>query len=381
MAGVKTSSKTIVSMKMKLLLKKAIICLAVCGLVTPVWSAETTVSWTDIRDLGVEGRGWNETKAFYDRFPTKAEATVRPAVWSLSENSAGMLVRFVSDATEIRARWDLTSPKLAMPHMPATGVSGLDLYVKTPAGKWHWLAVGIPNAQSNSVTLVTGLPTGSREYILYLPLYNGVKLVEVGIPEKSTIAKAQPWGDGERKPIVFYGTSILQGGCASRPGMVHTAILGRRFNWPTLNFGFSGNGKMEIEIADLLAELNPAVYVLDCLPNMTSTQVKERVEPFVLRLRKAHPETPIVLVEDRTYSNAFLIPAKQKRQTEARAELTIAYDNLQKSGVKNLIYVKGDSLLGDDGEATVDGSHLTDLGFMRQAEQLEKVLNPLLQSK
>ena len=138
---------------------------------------------------------------------------------------------------------------------------------------------------------------------------------------------------------------------------------------------------MEIEIADLLAELDPSVYVLDCVPNMTPEQVKERVEPFVLRLRKSHPKTPIVLVEDRTYGNAFLIPEKQKRQTEARAELATAYKNLQKKGVKNLTYVKGETLLGDDGEAMVDGSHPTDLGFMRQAEKLVKVLKPLLKAK
>lgn len=341
-------------------------------------SAKLNLRWTDIRDLGVEGRGWNDTKSFYDRFPSRAEKKVRRAVWNLSRDSAGMLVRFVSYATEIHARWALTSPSLAMPHMPATGVSGLDLYVKTSPGKWHWLGVGIPKAQTNSVTLATGLPPGKREYLLYLPLYNGTKFVELGVPEKFSLTKAGPWGKGERKPIVFYGTSILQGGCASRPGMADVAILGRRFNWPTMNFGFSGNGKMEIEIADLLAELDPSVYVLDCLPNMTAEQVRERVEPFVLRLRKAHPNTPIVLVEDRTYANSFLIPEKQKRQSAARAELTSAYKRLRKSGVKNLVYVKGENLFGEDGEATVDGSHPTDLGFMRQAAVLEKVLKPLL---
>lgn len=344
-------------------------------------STNPTLRWTDIRDLGVEGRGWNDTKSFYDRFPARAEKKVRGAVWNLSRDSAGMLVRFVSDATEIHARWALTSSNLAMPHMPATGVSGLDLYVRTGAEKWHWLATGFPKAQTNSISLVSGLAPGKREYLLYLPLYNGTKFVELGVPEKNNIGKAGTWGKGERKPIVFYGTSILQGGCASRPGMAHVAILGRRFNWPTMNFGFSGNGKMEMEIADLLAELDPSVYVLDCVPNMTAEQVRERVEPFVLRLRKAHPKTPIVLMEDRIYANAFLIPEKQKRQEAQRAELTSAYKRLKKGGVKNLVYVKGENLFGEDGEATVDGSHPTDLGFMRQAAVLEKVLKSLLKAK
>src|SRR5205823_11246646 len=93
-----------------------------------------------------------------------------------------------------------------------------------------------------------------------------------------------------RKPVVFYGTSITQGGCASRPGMVHTAILGRRLDRPVINLGFSGNGKMEPELAALLAELDPAVYVLDCLPNLNAQEIRERVGPFVRTLRQARPE-------------------------------------------------------------------------------------------
>ncbi len=337
--------------------------------------------WTDIRQLGVEGRGWTDTKDYYDRLPAKAETTVRPPVWNLARNSAGLLVRFRSDASAIHARWALTSPNLAMPHMPATGVSGLDLYVKMPGGSWHWLAVGQPKAQTNEVELVSGLPEGEREYLLYLPLYNGTRFVELGVPAGSWLQPAGPWGPGRRKPIVFYGTSILQGGCASRPGMCHSAIVGRRLNWPTLNLGFSGNGKMEPELADLLAELDPAVYVLDCLPNMLGREVAERVVPFVRRLRAAHPETPIVLVEDRTYANAFLLPEKQVRHEQSRRALREAWRQLRKEGVKHLYYMPGDSLIGGDGEGTVDGSHPTDLGFMRQADAFTKTLRPLLKAK
>lgn len=337
--------------------------------------------WLDIGQFGVEGRGWSDTKTFYDRLPARAERMVRPPVWNLSRNSAGMLVRFVTDATNIHARWSLTSPNLAMPHMAATGVSGLDLYAKTPSGQWRWLAVGRATQQTNSVQLASGISPGEREYLLYLPLYNGVNDVELGLPKDARWQKAGPWGRGERKPILFYGTSILQGGCASRPGMVHSAILGRRFNWPTINLGFSGNGRMEPELADLLAELDPAVYVLDCLPNMNAGLVTERVEPFVRRLRQAHPATPILLVEDRDYANSFLLPDKRKSNDDNHAALKAAYSRLKQSGVKHLYYLRGGDLLGKDGEATVDSSHPTDLGFMRQADAFAKVLAPLLKAK
>jgi hypothetical protein len=337
--------------------------------------------WTDIRELGVEGRGWTNTGSFYDRLPARAEGVVRKPVWDLSHNSSGMCVRFVTDATTLRARWALTESWLYLPNATAIAKSGLDLYVKTEKG-WHWLAVGIPTEQTNDVALVKDLIPGKREYLLYLPLYNGAKFVQLGIPDGRVIERAPEWGSGERKPMVFYGTSILQGLAASRPGMVHSAILQRRFNWPVINLGFSGNGKMEPEMAGLLAELDPSVYVIDCLPNMVADEIKARVEPFVKTLRQAHPTTPIVLVEDRTLQGAFLTQGQMEwYHGKDRAELKAAYNRLEQSGVTNLYYIPGEQLFGDDGEGSTDGSHPNDLGFTRQAEIFAKVLEPILASQ
>jgi lysophospholipase L1-like esterase len=346
-----------------------------------VLAAETPpFTWTDIRELGVEGQGWRETKAPFDRLPARAENLVRPAVWNLSRDSAGLHVRFISEARSLAARWALTSSNLAMPHMAATGVSGLDLYVKNERGDWRWLAVGKPEQMTNTVMLISNLPPGRREFLLYLPLYNGVHSVELGVPASATLTNAGPWGEGQRKPIAFYGTSILHGACASRPGMNHAAILGRRFHFPHYNLGFSGNGKMEPELAELLAELDPSIYILDCLPNITAAEVTERVEPFVKKLRGAHPQTPIVLVEDRTYADSFLVARKRERNETSRAALRVAFARLRQAGIKELYYLPGADLLGDDGEGTVDSSHPNDLGFMRQADAHAKVLAPLLKS-
>jgi len=299
------------------------------------------VLWYDIQLLRVEGQGWSETKAKFDRLPAKAEGVVRDAVWGLSRHSAGIAARFKTDATTIFARWSLTSSGLGMPHMPATGVSGLDLYVKTESGKWRWLANGRPTAfPDNQVTLAQSIPDGDREYMLYLPLYNGVTAVEIGV-EKSRYLEQLPRPEGT-KPIVFYGTSITQGGCASRPGMVHTSILGRRLNRPVINLGFSGNGKMEQEVADLLAELDVAVYVIDCLPNMNADEVAARTEPLVHTLRKAHPMTPILLVEDRSYSDSFLIESKRQRNETSRKVFRAAYERLVAEGVTQLAYLEGE---------------------------------------
>lgn len=335
--------------------------------------------WYDANLLDVEGRAFADTKAPYDRLPAKAEATVRKEVWGLSRHSAGLAVRFVTDAPSVHAKWTLTSANLAMPHMPATGVSGLDLYMRSPKdGSWRWLGAGRPSAQSNVAQLASGFGAGLHEFLLYLPLYNGVSSVEIGIPKDKTLRRGPPYAPDRAKPIVFYGTSITQGGCASRPGMVHTAILGRRLGVPVVNLGFSGNGRMEPEVGRLMAEIDAAVYVVDCLPNMDAQQVAERVEPLTKLLRAARPSVPILLVEDRSYSNAALVESLRAKNDASRKALWAAYRKMIDDGVAGLHYLPGDRLLADDGEGTVDNSHPTDLGFVQHADAFEAMLRPLL---
>ncbi len=339
---------------------------------------EENVRWYDVRLLSVEGQGWQDVASPFDRFPARAESTLRPPVWGLSRHSAGIAVRFVTDAETLHARWTLTSDRLEMSHMPATGVSGLDLYVRVPDGHWRWLANGRPSGKTTTAQLYGGIPAGEREFLLYLPLYNGVTSVELGLPEGSHLKQSPPRLAGHAKPIVFYGTSITQGACASRPGMVHTAIIGRKLDQPVINLGFSGNGRLEAEVGALMAEIDAAVYVIDCLPNVDAATVTERTEPLVRQLKKAHPETPILLVEDRNYTDSFLVASKRQRNESNQKALRAVYDRLKSDGVEGLYYLEAEKLLGDDGEGTVDTSHPTDLGFMRQADAFLEVLRPIL---
>jgi lysophospholipase L1-like esterase len=205
--------------------------------------------------------------------------------------------------------------------------------------------------------------------------------VEVGVPAAAKLEPGKPRSAAAGKPIVFYGTSITQGGCASRPGMVHTAILGRWLDWSVVNLGFSGNGRMEAEVGKLMAEIDASVYVIDCLPNITAAQVTERTFGLVTQLREARPGVPIVLVEDRNYTDSVFVASKARRNASSQKALKAEFEKLKSAGVDNLHYVRGEELLGDDGEGTVDSSHPTDLGFMRQAEALRKVLKPLVGSK
>jgi hypothetical protein len=160
--------------------------------------------------------------------------------------------------------------------------------------------------------------------------------------------------------------------------MVHTAILGRRFDMPVVNLGFSGNGRMDTAVGDFLTQVDAAVYVIDCLPNMQPADVAAKCVPLVKQLRAAKPETPIMLVEDRRFTNNWITPAKFKFHTDNHAALRAAYDTLTKEGIKGLHYIEGDHLYGDDTEGATDASHASDLGFMRQADIFEPVLRKAL---
>ena len=133
---------------------------------------EGEIDWYDLKDIGVEGKGWTDTKRYFDRLPSKAEGMVREAVWNLSRHSAGMCMRFVSDSPNIYVRYSLYLDSLAMSHMPATGVSGLDLYGNDDQGIDRWVAVVRPDKKEIETAIAKDLAPGSRRYTLYLPLYN-----------------------------------------------------------------------------------------------------------------------------------------------------------------------------------------------------------------
>jgi len=340
-------------------------------------AVDPPVRWHDVTQWGVEGRAWPaaERKRWFDRLPAAAEGKVTTAVWDLSRHSAGMLVRFRTDATSIWADYTLFLERLALPNMTAIGASGLDLYARDDDGKWRWVGVTRPASKVVRQTFVTGIAPRLREYAVYLPLYNGVENLSLGVPAD---ARFEPMAPRTDRPIVFYGTSITHGASASRPGMVHTAILGRRFERPVINLGFSGNGRMDAAVGEFLVTIDAAVYVIDCLPNMDAAQVRQKCVPLVNQLRAVHPNTPIVLVEDRRNTNSWILPERNQFHTDNHAALRECHAALQKAGVRGIHYLAGDDLLGDDAEASTDGSHPSDLGFVRQADHFERVLRKLL---
>ncbi len=333
------------------------------------------ILWHDTTTWEIEGKGWADTTRRFERLPPRAQSVVPDVIWDLSRSSAGLCLHFATDSQRIHARYDLLHPTISMPHMPATSHSGLDLYGADTDGRMRWVGAAQPTGQHVDAVLADGLAPGRRDYTLYLPLYNSPEILHIGV-DAGAVLKPQP--RRTEKPILFYGTSIMHGASASRTGMGIPAILGRRLRRPFINLAFSGNGRMEPAVADLLAELDPCLFVVDCLPNMTAAEITERTVPLVERIRQDRPQTPILLVEDRTYGNTRFFPAKMERHRSSRAALRAAWHELTAQGSGNLHYLDGDGLLPDDGEATVDSSHPTDLGMVAYADAYEAAIRPIL---
>lgn len=329
----------------------------------------------------VQGQGWpEELKGTYTRFPQRAKDSLRNAVWSLSRNSAGVTVHFYSNAPQIKVRYQVEGA-YEMPHMPATGVSGIDLYAKGAHGEDLWCAGKYSFADTvvyafNSLSYNTPHNQG-YEYRLYLPLYNTVKWLEIGVPENSRFSflPLRP-----EKPIVVYGTSIAQGACASRPGMAWTSQVERRLDRPVINLGFSGNGQLEPQVLNLVNEIDARLYILDCIPNVINrpeNEIRQLLVEAVKQIRSAHPYTPILVTEHDGYTNSLTNKEQHALYTKANAATKKAVRELQEEGVKNLHLLTYEDIHMDL-DAMVDGVHATDYGMNFYANAYEKAIRNIL---
>ncbi|MCX6139173.1 MAG: SGNH/GDSL hydrolase family protein [Ignavibacteriales bacterium] len=307
----------------------------------------------------------SEKENSYDRLPLSYKEKVRKQVWDLSKASAGLSIRFFSNSTALKVKWELLND-LKMNHMAETGIKGIDLYCRIE-GHWQYINTGRPSGKKNEALLVENMSAKMREYRLYLPLYDGVTIMEVGIDSTAMIVKPAA---STRPTIVFYGTSITQGGCASRPGMVYTSIISRKLDVECINFGFSGNGRMEKPIVELMAEIDASLYVVDCISNMTAGQIRENTVPLVESIRNRRPDAPIVFVEGMLYDKTVLDDSARAAMNNKNSVLRSEYEKMAAKGFTNLFYIDNNGALGNDHEGTVDGAHFTDLGFMRFAEYL-----------
>lgn len=316
----------------------------------------------------------------YNRLPAALKQDVREPVWYLGQQDAGVYVEFSTPAENIYVRYTVKD-KLEMGHMPATGVSGLDLYAQDPKDKsWKWAHGKFSFKDTITYNFLNIGSHPDYQYRLYLPLYNHVKWMEIGTKTGEAIS----FKSNEKKPIVVYGTSIAQGACATRPGLGWTNMLGRNFDQPVINLAFSGNGRLEQPILDLINRMDPAVYILDCIPNLalkgarTADTLTNLIENAVRTLRKDHPNTPIIMT---AHSSSQLKDVLNQHTNEefaassAVAEKTIK--SLIKKGDKNLYWVSSQDI-GMDINSTVDYTHPNDIGMQKLADVYTKLLKKVI---
>ncbi len=365
-------------MNMKKYLLAAVLCLT--ALAVP--GQTPGIVYRDASAFPLYGKCIENTSARYERLPASYEQMSRKPVWGLGRNSAGLFIRFRSNSPGIHARWESLNA-VRMNHMPATGIRGVDLYALHD-GQWRYAGTGRPdmNRKLTEAPLVRNMDGQMREYMLYLSLYDGITKLEIGVQEGSMLevpALDYPRTDGK---IVMYGTSILQGGCVSRPGMAFTALIGRRTGREVINLGFSGNALLDLEIAELMAQVErPGIFVLDEVPNASADHIRERGERFFRILRDAHPDVPVIFVEEPDFPHGVFDQGSREtvaKKNQAQHELFL---KLKKAGEKRIYYLPCDHLIGKDGEATVDGVHFTDLGAMRYTDAILPLIRKALRSR
>ena len=327
-------------------------------------------------EFPVYGKISNETNSRYERLPGYLENITRKPVWNLGRNSAGLYIRFRSDSPMLWFKWESLQNK-PKTYMPDTAIKGVDLYMLTDKG-WRYVCSKLKN-NSKIQEVSVKMDTVEREYMLYLSLYDNVVSLEIGVEEGSFIGQPVNESPRHEKPVIMYGTSILQGGCVSRPGMAHTNILARKLNRDVINLGFSGNALLDYEIAELMASYeDPGIFVLDYTPNATGDCIDEKAEKFFRILRDAHPHVPIVFIELPPYPRAeFYTKGRIAMQERSDAQRRI-YEKMRKAGEKKLFYIKSEGMLGNDGDSTVDGTHFSDLGMMRYVEHVLPTLKKAL---
>jgi hypothetical protein len=345
-----------------------------------LWAAPASgqLKYYNADDFPLFGKASEQTETRYERLPAALRDVSRPPVWELGKNTAGLYLRFRTNSTAIGLKWTLYENRV-MSHMTPTGIKGFDLYCYEN-GQWRFVNSAQPtaNAKEQQTMVIEAMDGSDKEMMLYFPLYDGVTALQIGIDSSASIAPPQVAAPANDKPVVCYGTSILQGGCASRPGMAHTNILARRFNRTFINLGFSGNALLDYEIAELIAGCDAALIILDFVPNAGVGHMQEKMERFYAIIREKQPLTPILFIEDPPFPKVVYSPLLQKEVDAKNAALHTVFDRLRKTQDANIRLISSEPMIGFDNEATVDGIHFTDLGFMRYADYLYPILKPYL---
>lgn len=372
----------------------AIAALLISTAIAPVAIAadEPEKPWTyvDAQNLRIINHAFaGETERTYARLPRYVKDSIPEGreLWDRQQCSSGIGVRFATNSTRIGCKYTLYWDT-HMIHMADTGLKGTDLYILEGDSVWRHVNTNRPYVKKDEngnktklveSTYVSNLDGQMHEYVIYFPLYDGIEDFSVKIDSGAVITKGRPEVINANRRIVAYGTSILQGGCASRTGMAATNIIGRELNCEVVNLGFSGEGKQDTYVARAMATIPDVdVFLLDPVPNCTEMMCDTLTYNFVKTLRTLRPDVPIVMLEGPIYPYARYDSFFGKYLPKKNDAFRRNYERLKAENPDNLYYVTSEGLDGPEDDGTVDGIHLTDLGFLHYANKMIPILRPLL---
>ncbi len=318
----------------------------------------------------------SNTKKIYHRVDTVIYNIMPQKVKSLFTNSAGIAIAFTTNSSSIAAKWSVKNGK-GLPNVSDINSMGLDLYIKKD-DTWRYAGIGRPEGSYSEQVITANMDTLTKECLLYLPTYDEITSLEIGVDKSSFIKpSASPFAG----KYLIYGSSITQGASASRPGLAYPARMARATGLNFVNLGLSGNGKMEAPVIEMLGDINCDAYIMDCIANPSPKEILERAPLAIRYLREKHPETPIIFIQSVLREKGFFdeeVRLKSKQQNEA---IERVFNDLQKEQIPYLYLIKENNFLGTDNEGTIDGVHPNDIGFDRMIRVIQPTILSILNKK
>lgn len=332
----------------------------------------------DASTLNVIGKAIPTIKPF-TRIDTSAYKFNDEVIEEYACHSTGLAVLFATDSPFIKAKWQ-TSPKNASENMTAIAQKGLDLYIRQD-GEWVFAGVGRPKMDKgpeyamHSGTIVKEMAPGRKECLLYLPLYDRLDSLFIGVADNSYI---EPLDNPFRYRIVVKGSSVTHGLAASRPGMSYAARFGRDNGFYCFNLGFSGKSKLQKEYAEYLADIEDVdAFIFDAFSNPSAEIIHKDFDRFVDIIRAAHPETPLIFMQTERRESRNFDTWREDFESRKQAAAEEEIRERMKTD-KHIYFIPSDDFLGDEHIATSDGSHPTDLGFTYMLESISPKILKIL---
>ncbi len=316
---------------------------------------------------------FEETSPRLWRFPERFRPVLPPGLFEAGKQTAGVRIRLRTDSPSLSMRATFP-PFTPHPNMTQFSVQGISTYVD---GKFWSSRVPPLEGGEVDLSLFATTTTEMRDICIYLPPYGTVEVESLDVHDESSFERPRPFSVD--LPIVFYGTSITQGGCVSRPGLSYQARLSRTLNIDYVNMGFSGMGRCEESVAKIVSQIEASCYVIDVGQNNTPGELAQRLPPFIDMIRARRPRTPMLVTTPIFYAAELWSSSYRAEAREKRMIIESIVRERQRAGDDMIHLLSYENYMGPDvTDGSVDGAHPNDVGFERMARGLEEPLSRIL---